>query len=327
LYVIGTPIGNLSDASPRVHETFARCDLVFCEDTRVTRKLLSAFDIHTTLARADEHTAAAKVDELLTRLAAGEQVGFCSDAGMPAISDPGCVLVDAALEAGFPVEVIPGPSAVTCALAASGFTCTHFFFEGFLPRKAGEKRTRLAMLAHIPAALVIFESPQRVAATLGALQEVFGKRRVALVRELTKLHECCVRGTAAEVAAQLEAGEGRLRGECVLVVEEPAAAPLRKRAHPEGANQQFAPNETFTHGSQLQGDPLSNGALGAGEAAPATAGGQSEDTALLAELEAGARASLLGGKKASATAKELARAYGVSREYAYELVLRVKSAL
>lgn len=220
LSVVGTPIGNLSDASPRVVDTLGKADLLLCEDTRVTSKLLAHFGVHVPLRRADENVLAERVPEVLARLEAGERVAFVSDAGMPGVSDPGQKLVDAALEAGLPVEVVPGPSAVTCALVASGLPMEHFFFEGFLPRKKGPMATRLRELAPIPGTLVFYESPHRVAAMLAVVAEVFPQRRVALVRELTKLHEEVVRGLAPEVAREL-ADRDEVRGECVVVVEGP----------------------------------------------------------------------------------------------------------
>ena len=222
LSVVGTPIGNLNDASPRVIETLRASDVILCEDTRVTGRLLAHFGIHVPLQRADENVLDRRIEGTLERLSAGEHVSFVSDAGMPGVSDPGQKLVDAALDAGMRIEVIPGPSAVTCALVASGLPMEHFFFEGFLPRKKGPMSMRLRELAAIPGALVFYESPRRVAATLAVMAEVFPQRRVALVRELTKLHEEVVRGRAAEVAQEIEA-RGELKGECVLVVEGPTA--------------------------------------------------------------------------------------------------------
>ena len=219
LSVCGTPIGNLSDAPPRLVETLSRADVVCCEDTRVTAKLLAHFGIRTATLRCDENVIEARIPELLERLEAGERVAFVSDAGMPCISDPGQQLVDAALDAGLDVEVVPGPSAVSSALARSGLSAAHFFFEGFLPRKAGAQKARLAELARIPGTLVIYESPHRAAETIARIAEIMPGRRVALVRELTKLHEEVVRGTAADVAAEL-AERGEVRGECVIVVEE-----------------------------------------------------------------------------------------------------------
>ena len=218
LSMVGTPIGNLSDASPRVVETLRDADAVLCEDTRVTGKLLAHFGIRTPLERADENVLASRIPGILDRIAGGAHIAFVSDAGMPGVSDPGQRLVDAALDAGLPVEVIPGPSAVVCALVASGLPMERFFFEGFLPRKAGAQRERLSTLAAIPGALVIYESPRRVAATLQVIAEVMPARRVALVRELTKLHEEVLRGTAAELAEQT----GEFKGECVLVIAPPS---------------------------------------------------------------------------------------------------------
>ena len=222
LSMVGTPIGNLSDASPRVVDTLRSSDVILCEDTRVTARLLTHFGAHVPLQRADENVLERRVAGTLERLAAGEHVSFVSDAGMPGVSDPGQRLVDAALDAGMHVEVIPGPSAVTCALVASGLPMEHFFFEGFLPRKRGAIATRLRELAPIPGALVFYESPRRAATTLAVMAEVFPLRRVALVRELTKLHEEVLRGLTTEVAEAVAERE-ELRGECVIVLEGPVA--------------------------------------------------------------------------------------------------------
>ena len=232
LSVVGTPIGNLSDAAPRVVETLCTSDLVLCEDTRVTSRLLAHFDVHVPLQRADENVLTRRVEGVLERLSEGQHVSFVSDAGMPGVSDPGQRQVDAALDAGLRVEVVPGPSAVTCALVASGLPMEHFFFEGFLPRKKGAIATRLRELAPIPGALVFYESPHRVAATLQVMAEVFPQRRVALVRELTKLHEETVRGLTGQVAQEL-AERDEVRGECVVVLEGPVAgeeAPAQEQA-------------------------------------------------------------------------------------------------
>ena len=221
LSIVGTPIGNLSDASPRVVETLSRASVILCEDTRVTSKLLAHFGIRVPLVRADENVIRSRVDEVLERVGAGERIAFVSDAGMPGVSDPGQVLVDAALDAGLRVEVVPGPSAVTCALVASGLASEHFFFEGFLPRKAGAQKTRLAELARIPGTLVVYESPRRVAATLANVAEVMPLRRVALVRELTKLHEEVVRDVAPALAEAIAARD-EVKGECVVVIAPPS---------------------------------------------------------------------------------------------------------
>ena len=228
LSVLGTPIGNLEDASPRVIETLGVADVVLCEDTRGTGRLMSAFGLHVRLERCDENVMAEKVEGVLERLAAGERVAFVSDAGMPGVSDPGQRLVDAALDAGLRVEVVPGPSAVTCALVASGLASEHFFFEGFLPRRRGPQVARLEELATVPGTLVVYESPRRAADTLARIAEVMPGRRVALVRELTKLHEEVVRGEAAELAARV-AARGELRGECAIVIGAPGSEELSAR--------------------------------------------------------------------------------------------------
>lgn len=231
LSMVGTPIGNLSDASPRVVDTLRDADLLLCEDTRVTSKLLAHFGIRVPLMRCDENVVRQRVDEVLERVSQGKHVAFVSDAGMPGVSDPGQALVDAALDEGLRVEVVPGPSAVTCALVASGLPMAHFYFEGFLPRKAGAQRERLELLARIPAALVVYESPRRAATTLAAIAEVMPARRVALVRELTKVHEEVARDTAPELARAI-AERDDLRGECVIVIESPNDRELEQRSTP-----------------------------------------------------------------------------------------------
>jgi 16S rRNA (cytidine1402-2'-O)-methyltransferase len=220
LSMVGTPIGNLQDMSPRAIAALRDADVILCEDTRVTSRLLSRFDIHTRLERCDENVIARRVRPTLERVWDGERVAFVSDAGMPGVSDPGQALVDAALDEGLPIEVIPGPSAVTCALVASGLGMEHFFFEGFLPRKEGSKTRRLQELAAVPGALVVYESPHRVADTVDVIARVMPLRRVALVRELTKLHEEVVREPAPVLAERLGEGD-EVRGECVIVIEGP----------------------------------------------------------------------------------------------------------
>lgn len=221
LSVVGTPLGNLGDFSSRAQITLAHCTVIYCEDTRVTQRLLSAFKLHIPLERADEHTLSHKLNTICERIAAGEHVGYVSDAGMPAISDPGQLLVDKVLSAGLPVEVIPGPSAISAAVCRSGFLATHLFFEGFLPRKTMQRQKRLLLLSVIPATLVLYESPHRVLGTLEALAEIsaYATRRIALCRELTKLHDEVLRGSAGELIEILRARPS-LKGECVLVIEE-----------------------------------------------------------------------------------------------------------
>lgn len=219
--MVGTPIGNLGDMSPRVAEAFRAADAICCEDTRVTSKLLAHLGISKTLIRCDENVIVQRAPELVDRLLAGETLAFASDAGMPSVSDPGQVLVDAARDAGVEVQVIPGPSACVTALVASGISCEHFFFEGFLPRKHGERVRRLSELACVPGALLFYESPHRAAASLQAIAQVFPKRRVALCRELTKLHEEVLRDKAPALLETVLA-RGEMRGEMVIVVAPPA---------------------------------------------------------------------------------------------------------
>lgn len=220
LTIVPTPLGNLGDMTARALEALEQADVVCAEDTRVTGKLLAHFGIQARLERCDENVIASKTPALITRMRKGEQIAFCSDAGMPGISDPGCVLVDAAREAGVPVDVLPGPSAVTTALVTSGFKYNAFYFGGFLPRKETERIALLESLANLDAALVFYESPHRVVAAVESIAHAYGERPVALCRELTKLHEEVLRLPADELAANLAARDA-IKGEIVLVVAPP----------------------------------------------------------------------------------------------------------
>lgn len=220
LTIVPTPLGNLGDMTARALEALEQADVVCAEDTRVTGKLLAHFGIQARLERCDENVIASKTPALITRMRKGEQIAFCSDAGMPGISDPGCVLVDAAREAGVPVDVLPGPSAVTTALVTSGFKYNAFYFGGFLPRKDAERIRLLESLAALDAALVFYESPHRVAAAVESIAQVYGERPVALCRELTKLHEEVLRLPATELAHNLAARDA-IKGEIVLVIAPP----------------------------------------------------------------------------------------------------------
>lgn len=226
LSMVGTPIGNLGDLSARAAETFRAADLICCEDTRVTSKLLAHLGISKPLMRCDDNVIERRVPELIDRILAGERIAFASDAGMPSVSDPGQVLVEAARREGAPVEVIPGPSACVTALVLSGIPSDQFFFEGFLPRKHGERVRRLQRLAAVPGALIFYESPHRAEASLKAIAEVFPQRMVALCRELTKLHEEVLRAPACELYEQL-VERGELKGEMVIVVAPPTEEELQ----------------------------------------------------------------------------------------------------
>jgi 16S rRNA (cytidine1402-2'-O)-methyltransferase len=222
LAVCATPIGNLDDVTLRVLEELRSADVVLAEDTRHTRGLLERHGIRAKLLSYHEHNEAARVEELLPRLTAGERIALVSDAGMPLVSDPGARLVRAALDAGLPVTVLPGASAVETALVASGLGGGQYAFVGFLPRKAGELETLWRETSAWGCALVAFESPQRVGASLRSLAAVDATREVAVCRELTKKFEEVVRGSAAELADRFAAAP---KGEIVLVVA-PGSASL-----------------------------------------------------------------------------------------------------
>ena len=226
LVVCATPIGNLGDVTLRVLEALRAADAIAAEDTRVTRKLLARYDIDTRLERCDEHTVERQTPVLLERILGGQVIALVSDAGTPGVSDPGARLVDACVDAGVVVEVLPGASAILAALVASGLPTHAFYFGGFLPRKAGDRVRALDAIATLDATLVFYESPHRAAATLLALATAFPGRRGVLARELTKLHEEVVRGPIAEVAEQIGARDG-LKGEVVLLVG-PPPAPVRE---------------------------------------------------------------------------------------------------
>lgn len=229
LIVVGTPIGNLSDFSPRAAEALASADFIAAEDTRVTRKLLTHFNIHKPLVSYHEHNKRERGDALCDRMAAGEVCALVSDAGMPAISDPGELLVEQCVGRGIPVSVVPGPSAVVSALAVSGLPTGRFTFEGFLSVNKKSRREHLESLQNERRTMVFYEAPHKLAGTLADLLAAFGDRRIALARELTKIHEEVVRTTLAQ-AEQLYAGGGA-KGEFVLVVEgAPEPAP---QAEPE----------------------------------------------------------------------------------------------
>ena len=218
LRLVGTPIGNLGDLSERAGRAIAEADLVACEDTRRTRKLLSHLGAHAPrLISFYDGNERRRIPELLGELHAGRDVALVSDAGMPGLSDPGYRLVAACVEAGIEVDVVPGPSAAISALVVSGLPTARFSFEGFLSRKAGERRTRLTELASDPRTLILFESPRRVAALIEDARELLGDRRAAVARELTKVHQEVLRGTLTELAARL--AEHEPRGEVVVVIE------------------------------------------------------------------------------------------------------------
>lgn len=237
LQVIATPIGNLNDLSTRAHQALAGADVVAAEDTRHTLGLLQAIGVSKPMVSLHAYNEGQRVPELLARLGAGEVIALVSDAGTPLLSDPGYELVSAAANAGFEVNVIPGPSAITAALAVAGLPTSRFCFEGFLPSRSRERRTELARLARETRTLVFFEAPHRIAETLADMVSEFGsERRAVVARELTKTHETIYRGKLSELVLLSTNDANFQRGEITLVVsgaEEVAStvdAQLLKRA-------------------------------------------------------------------------------------------------
>ena len=218
LYVVGTPIGNLGDLSSRARSVLGAVNLIAAEDTRRTRGLLSSIELNTALIAFHEHNEQQQTPALIARLRQGESLALVSDAGMPSISDPGLRLVRAALAEELPVVSVPGPSAAVAALTICGLATDRFVFEGFLPRRSGPRRQRLDTLLNETRTMIFYEAVHRVAATLEALQGLFGPDRpAAIARELTKIHERVYTGTLAELGSQLD-GAIPLKGEFVLLV-------------------------------------------------------------------------------------------------------------
>ena len=224
LTLVGTPIGNLSDFSPRALEALRACDFIAAEDTRVTLKLLNHFGITKPLVSYFEHNKRERGEVICARLLAGENAVLVTDAGMPAISDPGEELVDQCHERGIPVGVVPGPTAMATALAVAGLPTGRFAFEGFLSMNKRSRRAHLDSLRGEPRTMVFYEAPHKLLSTLEDLLSTLGDRRIALVRELTKIHEEVVRTTLSEAVSQYT--QTPPRGEFVLVVE--GAAPTEQ---------------------------------------------------------------------------------------------------
>lgn len=225
LYLVATPIGNLADMSPRAIAVLKGVQVIACEDTRHARKLLDHFGVRQRVVALHEHNEASRVSTVADWLAEGQSVALISDAGTPAISDPGSLLVRRLVELGHRVSPVPGACAAIAALSASGLDSTHFWFEGFLPAKAQARAARLQALAAQPVTLIFYEAPHRIRAMLEAAREQLGETRRAVVgRELTKRFETLVSGDLAQLCAAVEAGEIPERGEFVVLVEgvEPA---------------------------------------------------------------------------------------------------------
>jgi 16S rRNA (cytidine1402-2'-O)-methyltransferase len=218
LYVVSTPIGNLEDITLRALDVLRKVDLIACEDTRKSRILLERWDISTKLMSLHRFSESRKTQFVLERLERGENVAIISDAGTPAISDPGSRLVRAALEAGFTVTPIPGPSSITAALSVSGMDCSSFVYLGFAPRTDARRRAFFDKIRQEERTSLFFETAKRVQATLQVAEEILGDRRLVLSRELTKLHEEIIPGTAASMLARLET-RASVKGEIIVIVE------------------------------------------------------------------------------------------------------------
>ncbi len=217
LFIVATPIGNLEDITLRALRVLREADLIAAEDTRRTATLLGHYEIRKPLVSYHEFNEARRTNELLQKLRDGQCVALVSDAGMPLLSDPGLRLLRAVLEANLPVEVIPGPSALTAALAVSGMATVPFLFHGFLPHKSSQRRRLLAQLAPLPYTLVFFESPYRIQKTLVEIEESLGDRQVVVARELTKKFEEILRGRVSVLRKSLE--KRTIKGEITLLVE------------------------------------------------------------------------------------------------------------
>ena len=223
LYIVATPIGNLEDISLRAVRVLREVDLVAAEDTRHTQTLFSHHDIHTPLTSYYEHNEKTKAQELVARLARGQNIALVSDAGTPAISDPGYRLVVQAIHAGVRIIPIPGASALTAVLSASGLPTDRFVFEGFLPARKRQRRERLQTLREEPRTLIFYEPPHRLKETLGDIRELLGNREAVLAREVSKIHEEFVRGPISELVRAL--GSGDVRGEVTLIVSGASGLP------------------------------------------------------------------------------------------------------
>ena len=217
LYIVSTPIGNLEDITHRALRILREVDLVACEDTRHTRKLLNHFAIEAATISYHEHNECERANELCAMLAAGKNIALVSDAGTPIVSDPGFRLVHLAVEKGFPVVPIPGPTAFVAALSASGLPSDEFLFAGFLPARGGGRRAKLEALRSIDTTLIFYEAPHRIAATLRDAADILGNRQAVVARELTKLHEEFARGRLDELADNFS-DRNKARGEIVLLI-------------------------------------------------------------------------------------------------------------
>jgi len=219
LFLVATPIGNLEDISHRAVRVLSEVDVIACEDTRHTKKLLDHYGIDKRTISYHEHNEQERTAQLIKLLETGSNVALVSDAGTPGISDPGFRIASSAAKAGFRVEAVPGPTALIAALVVSGLPTDSFFFGGFLPSRAGARRTRLKEVRDIPATLIFYEAPHRLAASLRDAREVLGERNAVVARELTKIHEEILRGQLSDLAKQFSSADTQARGEIVLLID------------------------------------------------------------------------------------------------------------
>lgn len=217
LYVVGTPIGNLEDLTFRAKRILSSVSIIACEDTRVTKKLLSHYQITTPTISLHQHSDPAKIQNLISQVVNGKDIAYVTDAGMPVIADPGWQLVKAARDFNITIEVVPGPTGLTSALAVSGFPADRFVFLGFLPHKKG-RQTIFQSLTEIDETIALYESPHRLLKTLESLSTSIPERHLAVCRELTKMYESVIRGTAGEVLSHFKHHPDEVRGEIVIIV-------------------------------------------------------------------------------------------------------------
>ncbi len=249
LYLVATPIGNLEDITYRAVRLLKEADIIACEDTRHTRKLLAHFGVSKPLVSYHEHNEEQRAEELIERLREGKSVALVSDAGMPVVSDPGYRLVRRAAEEGIPVVPAPGPSAPLTALAASGLPSDRFTFLGFLPPRGAQRRETLRRIAEMDTTVILFEAPHRILATLDDLRQVAGDRPIVAAREMTKIHEEFLRGTAEEVREEL-ARRNSIKGEFTIVIGKP---PEEKAPEPdEGAIRAAVDEQTAAGVSRME---------------------------------------------------------------------------
>jgi 16S rRNA (cytidine1402-2'-O)-methyltransferase len=249
LYIVATPIGNLEDITQRALRVLGEVDVIACEDTRHTRVLLNHFGIKTKTISYHEHNEQERAEQICKILLSGQTVALVSDAGTPLINDPGFRVISAAIELNLPVVPVPGPAAFLSALIASGLPTDQFFFAGFLPARANSRRAKLEELRALPATLIFYEAPHRIAAALKDALDVFGPRSAVIARELTKMHEEIARGSLSELAQQF--GQGLARGEIVLLISGAGLNGL-----PAGGTNESAPRKLIERVGELEGEGL-----------------------------------------------------------------------